>query len=150
MLNLGESGLCGSCCNQASSKSAKKDPMVKAQVFHVWNGCGQGTQITQKISQTKTPERSQSIAKIISMSNSPPKMIRVTFFERVNEEFVCAMEARTWCCTSHTLDAYTIVACRNRCQNRCQNRGRGCRNIMVCGCVAIREHLLPSSNRLPI
>ena len=62
MLNLGESGLCGSCCNQASGKSVNKDPIVKAQMVHVRNGCGQGTQITQKTSQTKTPERSQSIA----------------------------------------------------------------------------------------
>ena len=73
MLDLGESGLCGSCCNQASSKSAKKDPMVKAQMVHVWNGCGQGTQITQKISQTKTPERSQSIAKLHWYEQFPAK-----------------------------------------------------------------------------
>ena len=124
----------------------QKDPIVKAQMFHVWNGCGQGTQITQKNSQTKTLKGHSPLQKGICMSNSPPKTIQVAFIERVTEEVVCAMKARTWCSTSHTLNAYTIVVCRKR----CRNRGRGCHNSMVCGCVAIREHLLPSSNRLPI
>ena len=128
MLNLGESGLCGSCCNQASSKSVKKDPIVKAQMFHVRNGCRQGTQITQKTSQTKTPERSQSIATRYWHEQSPTKNDTDSVLLKESLRGLCAMQARTWCCTSHMLDAYTIVACRNR------------------GCGCIREHPFLSSN----
>ena len=89
MLNLGESGLCGSCCNQASSKSVKKEPLSEGANVSCPEWLQAGDTNNPENKSAETPERSQSIATRYWHEQSPTKNDTDRFIERIIEGLVC-------------------------------------------------------------